>query len=366
MCLYCVEYFHCLQIMLLLRIDVIVCVGPVKWTAPEAMRHKQFSVQSDIFSFGVVLYELFAQLPPWANYDTVEVVLQVCSGERMLIPDSVPPYFRELMGYCWAQDPTARPSFPEIIRALKKYDLLSPDSSPSVHFSSQHVVATPSPAQKGQSNLKGFSPQPFPIPVSSSITGGTGNGEVCGSNVFVDCDVSPLLAASIHNDDINFYRQLHHTLDTNPDALLKMLSSHEPFLRLIYILLQSHGRSSESVDEILRTMKDFQQSDYHLTLTYFWIQLVTYHIALRNGEQNGQESSDLLSTSPSNACESFAHFFKTCKQGDCSGECKDANLLTDVNDADLSDRYYSNRLMDKSKYVFNLPDLQALPSVVPK
>ena len=36
--------------------------GPVKWTAPEAMRRKLYSSQSDAFSFGVLLYELFAQV----------------------------------------------------------------------------------------------------------------------------------------------------------------------------------------------------------------------------------------------------------------------------------------------------------------
>jgi serine/threonine protein kinase len=37
-------------------------LGPIKWTSPEAMRQKSYSIPSDVFSFGVVLYEIFVQV----------------------------------------------------------------------------------------------------------------------------------------------------------------------------------------------------------------------------------------------------------------------------------------------------------------
>mmetsp|Transcript_1758 Transcript_1758/g.3316 ORF Transcript_1758/g.3316 Transcript_1758/m.3316 type:complete len:99 (+) Transcript_1758:2380-2676(+) len=83
------------------------------------MRQKSFSIPSDVFSFGVVLYELFLQKEPWAGHDVIEVVLNVCAGERMIVPDSVPPVISGLMQKCWDHDPAARPSFGEIIRILE-------------------------------------------------------------------------------------------------------------------------------------------------------------------------------------------------------------------------------------------------------
>ena len=58
------------------------------------------------------------QKEPWEGRDAIEVVLTVCAGERMVIPPSVPPSIARLMQSCWEHDPTARPSFEQILRTL--------------------------------------------------------------------------------------------------------------------------------------------------------------------------------------------------------------------------------------------------------
>lgn len=75
-------------------------MGPVRWSAPEAMRNKKYSEYSDVFSYGVVLYEMFTQQMPWDGYDTLDVAIRVCSGERMKIPENVPRDVSDLMILC--------------------------------------------------------------------------------------------------------------------------------------------------------------------------------------------------------------------------------------------------------------------------
>jgi serine/threonine protein kinase/ankyrin repeat protein len=93
-------------------------MGPVRWSAPEAMRNKKYSEYSDIFSYGVVLYEMFTQHMPWDGYETLDVAIRVCSGERMVIPESVPRDVSDLMILCWSHEAICRPTMNEIIKCL--------------------------------------------------------------------------------------------------------------------------------------------------------------------------------------------------------------------------------------------------------
>jgi serine/threonine protein kinase len=112
-------------------------LGPVRWTAPEAMRKKVFSERSDVFSLGVVLFELFYQEVPWKDCDTIDVVIRVCSGELMPLPPLPSHVYmpetvggclgvRELMELCWSFDPMDRPHITDVITTLKVHmDTLS-------------------------------------------------------------------------------------------------------------------------------------------------------------------------------------------------------------------------------------------------
>jgi len=95
-------------------------IGPIKWTAPEAMRWKQYSEQSDIFSFGVVLYEMLVRHVPWDGFDNLDVVVRVCKGERMPLPETLDTELLKLIQTCWAQEAVSRPTLSQIITVLKK------------------------------------------------------------------------------------------------------------------------------------------------------------------------------------------------------------------------------------------------------
>ncbi|XP_078038596.1 vascular endothelial growth factor receptor 1-like [Augochlora pura] len=92
---------------------------PIKWLAIESIRDRIFSTQSDIWSFGVVLWEFFtlAETP----YPGMEAEIQyqkLVEGYRMEQPEYATPEVYNLMRQCWKAKPTLRPSFTEIVDSI--------------------------------------------------------------------------------------------------------------------------------------------------------------------------------------------------------------------------------------------------------
>ncbi|KPP64716.1 hypothetical protein Z043_116906 [Scleropages formosus] len=85
---------------------------PYKWCAPEAIRHGRFSIKSDVWAFGVLLYEILTYGgTPYPAFSNGEMYSLVMSGYRMPVPPDCPMYVYEIMLSCWEADPGARPNF---------------------------------------------------------------------------------------------------------------------------------------------------------------------------------------------------------------------------------------------------------------
>uniref|UniRef100_A0A8C6Q7I7 Tyrosine-protein kinase n=3 Tax=Nothobranchius furzeri TaxID=105023 RepID=A0A8C6Q7I7_NOTFU len=94
---------------------------PVKWTAPESLKKEKFSTKSDVWSYGILLWEIFTYgRQPYPKMSLKEVKEKVEEGYRMESPESCPPNVYSLMRLCWEQDPRRRPGFSKLREKLEQ------------------------------------------------------------------------------------------------------------------------------------------------------------------------------------------------------------------------------------------------------
>nr|XP_046262891.1 tyrosine-protein kinase ITK/TSK [Scatophagus argus] len=92
---------------------------PVKWSAPEVIKYCKFSSKSDIWSFGVLMWEVYNEgRLPYENRTNTEVVESLNSGLRLLKPRLAPDAVHLLMEWCWKEKPEDRPSFALLLHEL--------------------------------------------------------------------------------------------------------------------------------------------------------------------------------------------------------------------------------------------------------
>jgi serine/threonine protein kinase len=92
---------------------------PVKWTAPEALAFNRYSAASDVWSFGVVLWEMSSRgMDPYPTMNVQEVFAAVQRGYRLERPPSCPDFLGDLMMACWASDPHERPTWNSLLDSL--------------------------------------------------------------------------------------------------------------------------------------------------------------------------------------------------------------------------------------------------------
>ncbi|XP_054618638.1 tyrosine-protein kinase Lyn isoform X2 [Dunckerocampus dactyliophorus] len=95
---------------------------PIKWTAPEAISYSSFTIKSDMWSFGVLLYEIitFGKMP-YPGMTKAEVMSSVQHGYRMPCPQNCPSEVYTIMMSCWKSKPDDRPTFDYMQSVLDDY-----------------------------------------------------------------------------------------------------------------------------------------------------------------------------------------------------------------------------------------------------
>uniref|UniRef100_A0A8B9R8C3 Focal adhesion kinase 1 n=1 Tax=Astyanax mexicanus TaxID=7994 RepID=A0A8B9R8C3_ASTMX len=88
---------------------------PIKWMAPESINFRRFTSSSDVWMFGVCMWEILMYgVKPFQGVKNNDVIGRIENGERLAMPPNCPPTLYSLMTKCWAYDPSKRPCFNEL------------------------------------------------------------------------------------------------------------------------------------------------------------------------------------------------------------------------------------------------------------
>jgi serine/threonine protein kinase len=96
--------------------------GSPAFMSPEALRGEPLTPGTDVYSFGMILWELYTQLSPYDTLDVStfeELIIEICDNNtREAIPQDCPAALRKLITQCWQKDPAKRPNFLQVIKML--------------------------------------------------------------------------------------------------------------------------------------------------------------------------------------------------------------------------------------------------------
>uniref|UniRef100_A0A915PPZ0 Tyrosine-protein kinase n=1 Tax=Setaria digitata TaxID=48799 RepID=A0A915PPZ0_9BILA len=168
---------------------------PIKWTAPEGLAYNTFSTKSDVWAFGVLLWEIATYgMSPYPGVELNSVYGLLEKGFRMDAPEGCPPSVYRLMLQCWNWSPSDRPRFKEIHASLES---LFPQSNIDEEVDKQLERSRASLRRHGSSSHRvtiGNECVSVPssvVPVASPrMAGSGGTGVSVGAGVAVPCSSS--------------------------------------------------------------------------------------------------------------------------------------------------------------------------------
>ncbi|XP_078223298.1 tyrosine-protein kinase transmembrane receptor ROR2 isoform X5 [Callithrix jacchus] len=127
---------------------------PIRWMAPEAITYGKFSIDSDIWSYGVVLWEVFSYgLQPYCGYSNQDVVEMIRNRQVLPCPDDCPAWVYALMIECWNEFPSRRPRFKDIHSRLRAWGNLSNYNSSAQTSGASNTTQTSSLSTSPVSNV---------------------------------------------------------------------------------------------------------------------------------------------------------------------------------------------------------------------
>uniref|UniRef100_A0A0N4ZKM2 Tyrosine-protein kinase n=1 Tax=Parastrongyloides trichosuri TaxID=131310 RepID=A0A0N4ZKM2_PARTI len=99
---------------------------PIRWLSPETINNKEFNLSTDVWSFGVVIWEIFSRCqsepyPLMNNHEAKAVI--VSNKPPMLAPPNTPPEIQNVMNACFIRDPKRRPSFKDLLKILSPNEM---------------------------------------------------------------------------------------------------------------------------------------------------------------------------------------------------------------------------------------------------
>ncbi|XP_071498719.1 focal adhesion kinase 1-like [Diadema antillarum] len=88
---------------------------PIKWMAPESINFRRFTSASDVWMFGVCMWEILMYgVKPFQGVKNNDVIGRIENGERLPMPPACPPTLYSVMTLCWSYEPSKRPNFKDL------------------------------------------------------------------------------------------------------------------------------------------------------------------------------------------------------------------------------------------------------------
>ncbi|XP_061822957.1 protein tyrosine kinase 2aa isoform X3 [Nerophis lumbriciformis] len=171
---------------------------PIKWMAPESINFRRFTSASDVWMFGVCMWEILMYgIKPFQGVKNNDVIGRIENGERLAMPPQCPPTLYSLMTKCWSYDPSKRPRFTELktqLSAILEEEKLQQEERLRMEMRRQVTVswdsgvsdeAPPKPSRPGYPSPRsseGFFSSPQHNHFPPTAHGGVGGGFPAGDS----------------------------------------------------------------------------------------------------------------------------------------------------------------------------------------
>ncbi|XP_062161178.1 serine/threonine/tyrosine-protein kinase HT1 [Alnus glutinosa] len=97
--------------------------GTYRWMAPEMIKHKSYGRRVDVYSFGLILWEMVAGTIPYEDMNPIQAAFAVVNKNlRPAIPGDCPPAMRALIEQCWSLQSEKRPEFWQVVKVLEQFE----------------------------------------------------------------------------------------------------------------------------------------------------------------------------------------------------------------------------------------------------
>ncbi|TKY59259.1 Serine/threonine-protein kinase HT1 [Spatholobus suberectus] len=97
--------------------------GTYRWMAPEMIKRKSYGRKVDVYSFGLILWEMVTGTIPYEDMTPIQAAFAVVNkNSRPVIPSDCPPAMRALIEQCWSLHPDKRPEFWQVVKVLEQFE----------------------------------------------------------------------------------------------------------------------------------------------------------------------------------------------------------------------------------------------------
>uniref|UniRef100_A0A8C7W276 receptor protein-tyrosine kinase n=1 Tax=Oncorhynchus mykiss TaxID=8022 RepID=A0A8C7W276_ONCMY len=141
---------------------------PIRWMPPESIFYNRYTTESDVWAYGVLLWEIFSHgMQPYYGMAHEEVIYYVRDGHILACPENCPVELFNLMRLCWSGHPTDRPSFSSIHRILER--IHEQTLRPAMPTPELRPTLSTLPTLPALPNLSPFSPHPALCPMPGAV-----------------------------------------------------------------------------------------------------------------------------------------------------------------------------------------------------